>query len=119
MAFTPTEYNAIRRYLGYDLITPDAWRGDAAAGLARNVGRLDADGEAQVRLVLAELASVDAGIADARTRTKAEQVGDLKLNAAKELRTLRTERKDISRELAKLLGVNPPNQDLGPARVTV
>lgn len=118
MALTAAEVNAIKRYLGYDLITADAWRGDAAAGLDRNISRLDSDAETSVQGVLTELAAIDTAIAAARGRAKAQQVGDLKLNLA-ELSTLRKERDTVSRELARLLGVAAPGCGTSNGQVVV
>jgi hypothetical protein len=116
MALTPTETNAIKRYLGYDLVTPDAWRGDAAAGLDRNIERLNAAGETTVRAVLTELAAVDTSITAARGRLKAAQVGKITLNAG-EVPALLAERSRLSGELGRLLGVAAPAS--GPGRIIV
>lgn len=115
----PAEVNAVKRYLGYDLITADAWRGDAAAGLDRNLERLDDDGVVSVRAVLTELAAIDTSITAARGRLKATQVGNLQMNARGELQALRKERTEVSRELARLLGVCPPAFGGGHSQVTV
>lgn len=107
MALEAAEVNAIKRYLGYDLITADAWRGDGAAGLDRNLERLDADAETSVRAVLTELSSLDTAITAARGRLKAQQVGDLVLNGRQEIAALRRERSTVTRELGRMLGVCP------------
>lgn len=109
MSLTAAETNAIKRYLGYDLITADGWRGDGAAGLDRNLGHLNADAETAVRAVLTELAAVDTLITTARESLTASAVGNLKLDAHREIGTLRKERGALSAELARLLGVTPPN----------
>lgn len=106
MSLTPAEKNSIKRYLGLDLITADAWRGSGAAGLDRNLERLDADALVTVRALLTELAAVDASIPAARGRLKASEVGNITLNPA-ELTKLRRERSALAAELAALLGVTP------------
>lgn len=116
MPLLPAEVNAVKRYLGYDLITADAWRGDAAMGLDRNVARLDDAALVSVRSVLTELAGIDTSITAARGRLKAESVGDLKLNRG-EVTALRRERATVCQELARLLGVYPPA--LGSGQVIV
>jgi hypothetical protein len=113
---TPAEVNSVKRYLGYDLITADRWRGNAAAGLDRNIERLDDEAVTTVRGVLTELAGIDETIEKARGRRKASQVGNVSLNPT-ELSDLRKERKTVCAELARLLGVCPPDQAQG--RVTV
>lgn len=112
MPLDPDEVNAIKRYLGFDLITPDAWRGDTAAGLDRNIERLDAAGETTVRAVLTELAAVDTAITAARGRLKASQVGKITLNAG-EVPALLAERSRLAGDLARLLGVGIRAQGFG------
>ena len=112
----PAEVNAVKRYLGYDLITADAWRGNASAGIDRNIERLDDAAVTTVRGVLDELAGIDEAITAARGRRKASQVGDLTLNRA-ELADLRKERATVCKDLGRLLGVVP--RDSGPGQVLV
>jgi hypothetical protein len=105
MPLTASQIVQVKRYLGYDAVSPDPWRSYQASGLDFNVTRLTTDGVAQVTAFLADLLALDTSLTDARSRLKATQVGELRLNAVKEINALLSERGRVSRETARLLGV--------------
>lgn len=103
MAFTNAQKVQIYHYMGYANRYFQVYSSLLyAIGVIEN----DADASTFVLNTITSLQAIDTSIVDAYRRIKADQVGEIKLPAYKEIAILRSEGRRLVNSLELILGVN-------------
>lgn len=103
MAFTDTQKAQIRFYLGYQ--ERFIWRLPLLETQLMD-GVLSSDTEGIAISILSDLATIDTGLVDARSRLKAKKVEDIDLPGFDEIESLRDEGRRMVNRLAAIFGVD-------------
>lgn len=102
MAFTTTEQQQIRTYLGYSdrNITANAW-------LNSSLGQIATESEAAVRALLIELAGIDTQLATVRAkRFQVSEIEGIKLMGPMETKSLQREGARLANRIGIILGID-------------
>jgi hypothetical protein len=101
MAFTLSEQQQIRTYLGYSdrNLTANAW-------LNSSLGQVTAESESAVRSILLELAGIDTQLATVRAkRFQVSEIEGIKLHGPGETKSLFREGARLANRIGVILGV--------------